>query len=119
MAEVILRLRVLDHSGRRVGAAPLSDIWWQRTMDTPHLPDIGDEVQLWGGQDGPLASVKRRWWRPDGRVVVQLVEMNVDSAHAAHALDENNRLMWLPWSSGKGDPAELLRSSGWEVLPHD
>lgn len=113
MAEVILWLRVLGHAGQRV-----NDTWWQRTIDTAHLPDIGDEVQLWGGQDGPLAPVRRRWWRPDGGIVVQLVEMSVDSARAALALDENNRLMWLPWSSDKGDPAGLLHGSGWEVLPH-
>lgn len=117
MAEIVLRLRVLDHSGRRVGAAALSDVWWQRTVDTPQVPGVGDDVQLWGDQDGPLAPVKRRWWRPDGRVVVQVVEMSVDSTARADALGEDNRLMWLPWSSSKGDPAELLRAAGWEVLP--
>lgn len=111
MAEVVLRLRVLDHSGARLGGA-----WWQRALDTVLVPGVGDDVQLWGDQDGPLAPVKRRWWRPDGAVVIEVVQMSVDSATRADPLGEDGRLMWLPWSSDRGNPAELLRAAGWEAL---
>lgn len=111
MAEIVLRLRVLDHSGER-----LKDTWWQHVTETAYLPGIGDDVQLWGEHDGPVAPVKRRWWRPDGRVCVEVAQMSVDSSTRADPLDEDGRLIWLPWSSDKGDPAELLRGAGWEVL---
>lgn len=111
MAEVVLWLRVFDHSGPR-----LAETWWQRALDTPHLPGVGDDVQLWGEHNGPLAPVNRRWWRPDGAVVIEVVQMSVDSANCADPVGENGRLMWLPWSSDRGGPAELLRAAGWEVL---
>lgn|GEM_PF-6617707 len=119
MAEVILRLRVLDHSGVRVGGAPLNDTWWQRAIDTAHLPGVGDDVQLWGEHDGPLVPVKRRWWRPDGAVAVEVVQMIFDSATRADPVGDDGRLMWLPWNSARGNPAELLRAAGWECLTDD
>jgi hypothetical protein len=114
VAEVVLRLRVLDHAGPRV-----ADTWWQRTVDTAHLPGEGDDVQLWGEHDGPAAPVKRRWWRPDGRVCVEVVQVSVDSPTRADPLGEDGRLKWLPWSSSQGDVAELLRGAGWELLQDD
>jgi hypothetical protein len=112
MPEVVLWLRVLDHS-----APGIADTWWQHNLDTPHPPGVGDDVQLWGDRDGPLAPVKRRWWRPDGVIVVETVEVSVDYSGApADPMGEDGRLRWLPWRSSGGDVTALLRAAGWEVL---
>lgn len=117
MAEVILRLRVLDH------AMPVKDNFdtrWQRLIDVEFVPALGDEIQLWGREDGVLSPVRRRWWRTDGTPLLELAEMSVDiSVRAIPPSDPDLGLRWVPWFSDKGDPAELLRGAGWEVLPYD
>jgi len=111
MSEVQVQLRVVNHTTRP------ADAWWHTILDTDFLPDVGDEIQLWGREDGPVAAVTRRWWRTDGIPVVQLVQLIVDSQRDnSPSVDERGRLSWVPWHSDKGDPAALLRSAGWAVL---
>jgi hypothetical protein len=115
MPEILLRLRVHDHSG-----ASARDTTWQRALDTAFPPTVGDDVQVWGDQDGPLAPVKRRWWQPGGQVVVEVVEMSIDYAgEYVNPLGKDGRLRWIPWRSERGEVAELLREAGWEVLADD
>jgi hypothetical protein len=111
MPEILVRLRVFDHSG-----PSRTDTWWQNCMSTAFLPTTDDDIQLWGSEDGPLAPVTRRWWRPSGLVVVEVVNLIVDSPSAGNPADDNGRLRWIPWHAAKGVPAQLLQEAGWEAL---
>ena len=116
MPEILLRLHLFVHSKGHV-----TDAWWQRSMDTDHLPEVGDEIQLWGREDGPLALVRRRWWRPDGTPLIELASLIAGSRGNTQPprLDERGRPEWVPWDPGKGAPAALLRAAGWGALADD
>lgn len=111
MPEIVLRLRVIDHSGPK-----LTETWWQKHVSVGFLPAVGDDIQLWGAEDGVLVPVKRRWWRIDGRVLVETVELVIDSPNLGDSTGRDGRFRWVPWRSDKGDPGSLLCTVGWEML---
>ncbi len=114
MAEILLRLRVLDHG---TNERAKTDKRWQRSIDVEFLPSLGDLIQLWGREDSVLSPVRRRWWRPDGTPLLVLAQLSVDSPYTTPPPDEPGLgLRWIPWSSDKGDLAAWLRSAGWAVL---
>lgn len=108
MTEVVLRLRVFDHH-----ASPPEDAYWRRTLETDFLPTMDDDVLLWGTDDGPAAPVKRRWWRPDGLVCVELASVVLGGKNGGDAM-RDGRLQWLPMGQTGDVLAERLRSAGWE-----
>lgn len=108
MAEILLQIRVFDHSG------PIAkDAWWVRVIDVGFLPEAGDSVQLWGDNDGPLAPVKQRWWRPDGCVCVELVPIVLNSDTGQNAM-KDGRLQWVPQHRKSRDLTRLLLEAGWQ-----
>lgn len=114
MTEILLRLRVLNH-GKPSGGA--FDVRWHRSIDVEFVPALGDEIQLWGREDGPLSPVRRRWWRTDGTPLLELAELSVDNPHrTVPPSDPGLGYRWVPWSSDSGDYVRLLRSAGWAVL---
>jgi hypothetical protein len=110
MSEIVLRVRVLDHSGPAV-----KDTYWQRSVETGFIPTTGDDVLLWGVDDGPAAPVKRRWWRIDGRVCVELVPVVLNGDNGSAAM-KDGRLQWVPMHRKSRDLAKLLGDAGWEVM---
>lgn len=111
MSEIVLRIRLFDHS------APLvDDTYWQRTSETGFLPDLTDDVLLWGADDGPAAPVKRRWWRTDGRVCVELVPIVLNGSSGRTAM-QDGRLQWIPQNRKREALVADLLGAGWEVMP--
>jgi hypothetical protein len=112
MPEIILRLRVLDRSG-----PDRSDVTWQKYMATEFLPGTSDDMQLWDSDTNPspLAPIVRRWWTPDGRVLIEVAELVIDTPGNA-PIAASARPNWVRWGPSEGDAARLLRQVGWEVL---
>jgi hypothetical protein len=95
----------------------VKDTIWQKYMTTAFLPDASDDVQLWDSEAGPspLAAVVRRWWRPDGRVLIQVAELVIDTPGNA-PIAASARPNWVRWGPAEGDAARLLQGAGWEML---
>ncbi len=111
MTDIVLQLRVCDQSE----PAP-KDAYWQHILETEFLPTLDDDVLLWGTDDGPAAPVRRRWWRPDGRVCVELAPVVLNGKNARDAM-KDGRLQWLPMRQEGHVLAEQLRNAGWEPMP--
>lgn len=109
MTEVVLWTRVFDHSGPSVETT-----FWERAVEVEFLPGENDLAQLWEGNDGPLAPVHRRWWRPDGKVCVELVSITNNGGNGSSAM-KDGRLQWVPLRIESRKLAELLRSAGWDT----
>lgn len=110
MPEIILRTHVFDRSGD-----PAEDTTWERTVEVGFLPGENDSVQLWGDDNGPLAPVKQRWWRPDGRICVELVSVVNNGSNGSQAM-KDGRLQWVPLHQRKRDLVRHLRGAGWQEI---
>lgn len=110
VSDIVLRLRVFDHH-----ESPPVDRYWQRVLETDFLPTTGDDVLLWGLDDGPAAPVRRRWWRPDGRVCVELASVSLGGKGGGDPM-KDGRLQWLPMGQTGVALAKQLRSAGWEMM---
>lgn len=89
---------------------------FERTVTSDHLPQVGDEVQVF--TTFPLSlAVQRRTWQQDGSVVLTLrpVSMN-DSPLGALT---SSALHWKRSTArGSDDFYTLLRESGWVEATH-
>lgn len=107
-----------------VSASP-TDLW-TREMTLGFLPapaglfaravTPADAIILCPSEDGPdegdLWLVKRRYWRFDGTVVLELFGMQVDpSPTAGEAMRAARRLSW--YTRRNGDPDAVLEAAGW------
>jgi len=111
VSEIVLRLRVFDKHGLTV-----EDAYWQRVLEADFLPGTNDDVLLWGTDDGPAAPVRRRWWRPDGRVCIELASVVLGGENGRDAM-KDGRLQWLPMGQTGNALAAQLRNAGWERMP--
>lgn len=114
MAEVTLTLTV--HQGEHLGSAG-GDRIWQRTYDTPFLPDEGDDVAISRHEDDALDGiqwpVKRRWWGHDGSVLIELVGAHLDpSPQIEKSCDRRYRVAWHRSIEGS-DLNDVLAANGW------
>jgi hypothetical protein len=119
---VVLSLGV--YYDEAVSASPVD--LWTREIVTGFLPTPAelfargatpaDAIILCPSQDGPdegeLWPVKRRYWRFDGTVVLELFGMQVDpSPTAGEAMRAARRRSWH--TRGNGEPDAVLEAAGW------
>lgn len=96
-----------------------------REVEMGALPD-GDEtscIGLWfdpeEGEDGYMASVKRRYWDNDGTANLELLRIDVDPVgpllehyeHKPQHLLPRYSMAW--YTDTHGDPVPLMLASGW------
>jgi hypothetical protein len=110
---------------------------WQREVQLEGVPQAGDMIEDLPTTDEPWGSVtmfvKRRYWRADGRLVVELqdivylptAEFDADFTKRSHAHhqaatdDPGHYYRCLPttWRPSDGQLPDLLLASGWTPDP--
>ena len=99
---------------------PTTTFW--REMETEALPGVGDGVIVYSfdePDDGVIVNVKRRVWRVDGGIDVELLPFVIDPTD--RATQENlatirlsRRPLFDDWMSRDGAPEPVLIPSGWQ-----